>query len=129
MHLVRKRLTGFAILLSLSIAGAAFGADDGFKAFWAKFTAAMDKGDAKATAEMVKFPLPLGKPDVTAANFADRWKEFLPPKARKCLAKTKPVADKGPDGKPFYAATCNDTMFLFSKTGDQWLLTDIGPND
>eukprot|EP01037_Dinobryon_pediforme_P017086 gene17086-17276_t len=126
---MRKILTGFAILFSLSIAGPAFGADDGFKAFWAKFTVAMDKGDAKATVELVKFPLQIGDPGVTAANFADRWKEFLPPKARKCLAKAKPVADKDADGNPYYAATCDDTVFVFSKTGDQWLLSDIGPND
>ena len=129
MHLMRKKLTGFAILLSLSIAGPAFGADDGFKAFWAKFAAAVDKGDVKAMADMVKFPQRLGKTDVTAANFASRWKEVLPPRDRKCLAKTKPVADKDADGKPNYAANCNDTIYVFSKTGDQWLLSDIGPND
>ena len=129
MHLMRKILTGFAILISLSIAGPVFGADDGFKAFWAKFTAAMDKGDAKTTAKLVKFPQPIGTPDITAANFADRWKELLPPKVRKCLAKAKPVSDKDGDGKPYYAATCDETYFVFSKTGDQWLLSDIGPND
>jgi hypothetical protein len=129
MHLMRKKLMEFAILLSVSIAGPAFGADDGFKAFWARFTAAMVKGDVKATAEMVKFPQPIGTPDITAANFADRWKEFLPPEVRKCLAKAKPVADKDADGKPYYAATCDDEYYVFSKTGDRWLLSDTGPND
>jgi hypothetical protein len=53
----------------------------------------------------------------------------LGPKVRRCLAKAKPVRDVDLQGNLNYFAFCGEIIYVFSKTGGTWKLTDLGAND
>ena len=111
--------TPLATILALVLAAAPVARatpTDGFGAFWASFAAAA-KDDAKALASMVVLGPGLGD---AGGSFAKLHRAALGPAARRCLAKAKPVRDVDPQGAVIY---------VFTKPGGAWKLTDLGAND
>ena len=118
---------GLGAALSLVLAMPALAAPaDGFAAFWPVFTAAAAKDDAKALASMVALGPGLGD---NGGSFAKFHAANLTPATRRCLAKAKPVRDVDPQGAVSYSAFCGEVIYVFSKTGGGWKLTDLGAND
>jgi hypothetical protein len=99
---------------------------DGFAAFWPTFAAAAAKDDARALASMVVQGPGLGD---AAGSFAKLHKDYLGPSARRCLAKAEPRRDADGQGAPTYEAFCGQIIYVFSKVGGAWKLTDLGAND
>ena len=118
---------GLGLALSLVLAMPALAAPpDGFAAFWPTFAAAAAKDDRKALASMVALGPSLGD---SGASFAKFHAASLGPAARRCLAKAKPVRDVDPRGAVTYSAFCGEVIYVFSKAGGGWKLTDLGAND
>jgi hypothetical protein len=118
---------GVGIALSLAWAMPALAAPaDGFAAFWPTFAAATAKDDAKALASMTQLGPGLGD---TGGSFSRFHAASLGPRARRCLAKAKPVRDVDPQGAVSYSAFCGEVIYVFSKVGGAWKLTDLGAND
>jgi hypothetical protein len=116
-----------AVALTWATAGTAMAAPpDGFAAFWPTFAAAAAKDDAKALASMVVLGSGLGD---AGASFTKFRSAYLGSAARRCLAKAKPVRDVDPQGAVGYSAFCGEVIYVFSKVGGGWKLTDIGAND
>jgi hypothetical protein len=123
MHI---RLGAVAALALIVAAPAMAAPTDGFGAFWPTFQAAAARDDAKALATMVVLGPALGD---DGASFARFHAGALGPKVRRCLAKTEPVRDVDPQGNLNYFAFCGEIIYVFSKTGGTWKLTDLGAND
>jgi hypothetical protein len=116
-----------AATLSVLLATPALAAPaDGFAAFWPTFAAAAGKDDAKALASMVALGPGLGD---AGGSFAKFHAVNLGPAARRCLAKAKPTRDVDPQGTLTYAAFCGQMIYVFTKVGGAWKLTDLGAND
>jgi hypothetical protein len=99
---------------------------DGFAAFWPSFAAAAAKDDSKALASMTALGPGLGD---NGGSFAKFHAANLGLAARRCLAKAKPVRDVDPRGAVSYSAFCGEVIYVFSKVGGGWKLTDLGAND
>ena len=99
---------------------------DGFASFWPAFAAAAAKDDAKALASMTSLGPGLGD---NGGSFAKFHAASLGPTVRRCLAKAKPVRDVDPQGAASYSAFCGEVIYVFSKVGGAWKLTDLGAND
>jgi hypothetical protein len=114
-----------AIALSLTTPALANPAD-GFAAFWSAFAAAATKDDTKALTSMVVIGPGLGD---AGTSFAKLHREYLGRAARRCLVKAKPLRDVDGQGAVTYEAFCGQIIYVFSKPGDTWKLTDLGSND
>jgi hypothetical protein len=123
---------GVALTLAIVIGAPAVAAPaagppvDGFAAFWPTFAAAAAKDDAKGLASMIVLGPNLGD---DGSSFAKFHATALGPAARRCLAKAKPVRDVDPQGAVSYSAFCGQIIYVFSKAGSGWKLTDLGVND
>jgi hypothetical protein len=116
-----------AVALTLATAETAIAAPaDGFAAFWPAFAAAAAKDDSKALASMTALGPGLGD---NGSSFAKFHAANLGPAARRCLAKAKPARDVDPQGAVEYSALCGEVIYVFSKVGGAWKLTDLGAND
>ena len=118
---------GYGLAAALC-ATTAFGAvpADGFAAFWTPFVGAAVKDDTKALAGMTALGPALGDDGTSFAKFHSR---HLGPAVRRCLAKAKPLRDVDPQGGVSYSVFCGDVIYVFSRTGGAWKLTDLGAND
>jgi hypothetical protein len=121
---IRWRMT-VAIALALATPALAKPAD-GFAAFWGAFATAAANDDTKALASMVVIGPGLGD---AGTSFAKLHREYLGPAARRCLVKAKPLRDVDGQGAVTYEAFCGQVIYVFSKPGDAWKLTDLGAND
>lgn len=128
MHIRLGAVAALALIVAATaLAATAVAATaDGFGAFWPTFQAAAARDDAKALASMIVLGPALGD---DGASFARFHAGALGPKVRRCLAKTKPVRDVDPQGNLSYFAFCGEVVYVFSKTGGTWKLTDLGAND
>jgi len=125
--------TRFAVLAAacLSLAAgpmASAAGDDGFAAFWRGFAAAVAKDDQAALATMVVLGPGLDDND-QPLTFAKFHTADLKASARRCLAKAHPRPDVDGTGATTYEAFCGEVIFVFSKTGNGWKLTDLSPDD
>jgi hypothetical protein len=121
---IRWRVT-MAIALALTTPALAKPAD-GFAVFWSAFAAAASKDDARALASMVVIGPGLGD---AGTSFAKLHREYLGPVARRCLVSAKPLREVDGQGAVTYEAFCGQIIYVFSKPGDAWKLTDLGSND
>ena len=101
--------------------------DDGFPAFWTQFKAAVGKSDQNAVSQMIKYPVFYNDPR-QVADFPLIWKGAFKPAHRTCLAKQKPFRETH-EGKVSYSAFCGQVIYIFSKDGAGWKLTEFGVND
>jgi len=106
-------------------------ADPSIETFWAKFKAAVIKGDKESIATMSQFPItmPYGIPSVrTKAQLLKRYREVFNDQtnAAKCFAESKPDVD--PANKNHFTVPCKDAggsevvMYGFSKIRGVWKL-------
>jgi len=115
------------LTLCLAVTAPALAAPaDGFAAFWPTFAAAAAKDDAKALASMIALGPGLGD---NGGSFAKFHAANLGLASRRCLAKAKPLRDIDPQGGVSYSAFCGEVIYVFSKVGGVWRLTDLGAND
>ena len=118
---------GLGIALSLALATPALAAPaDGFAAFWPAFAAAAAKDDVAALRSMVALGPGLGD---AGGSFAKFHATNLGPARRRCLARAKPKSDVDPQGTLTYAAFCGEMIYVFSRAGGAWKLTDLAAND
>jgi hypothetical protein len=118
-----------AIGVSLAIAAPALASgDDGFAAFWRLFSAAVAKDDTAALATMVVLGPGLDDND-DPLTFAKFHAADLKAPMRRCLAAGRPVRDVDGTGAVNYMVTCRQVIYVFSKTGAGWKLTDLSPDD
>jgi hypothetical protein len=97
-----KHASGFLVLIILALlsftAGASAQNDSAIDAFWAKFKAAVIKGDKETVAAMTQFPIamPYGQAAVrTKAQLLKRYRQVFNSEANaaKCFAGAKPETD------------------------------------
>jgi hypothetical protein len=118
---------GLSVTLCLAATPPALAAPaDGFAAFWPTFAAAAAKDDSKALAPMVALGPGLGD---NGGSFARFHAANLGSAPRRCLAKAKPLRDVDPQGGVSYSAFCGEVIYVFSRVGGRWMLTDLGAND
>jgi hypothetical protein len=119
-----------AILLAMTAASPAWAADDGFAAFWAKFSAAAAANDRVAVEGMTKLDSGYGDGSPgSAKTFAQYYTLYLTPKVRRCLGKAKPTRDVDGENAVNYEAFCGEGIYVFSKRGGAWRFVEIGAND
>ncbi|HZZ87320.1 MAG TPA: hypothetical protein VFE13_03205 [Caulobacteraceae bacterium] len=116
----------FAVALAVVLTCGAATSPDGFAAFWPSFAAAAAKDDAKALAAMTALGPGLGDNGDSFAKFHAR---NLGPAVRRCLAAAKPTRDIDGNGHVEYGAFCGHVIYVFSKHGAAWRLTDLGVDD
>lgn len=117
----------FAALMGIAPVRSAC-ADDDFAGFWKGFVAAVDKNDAAAVGAMVSFPLLVGGDAVQAGGFPAVYPKLFRAKVRGCMAKAKPLFDKGGEG-PSYFVFCDKLIYIFRKDGGRWAFAEIGNDD
>ena len=101
-----------------------------FDAFIAKFRAAVKADDPAAVAAMSKLPFMSDASVSTAEQFRDMiYKADFQKKDRACIQRVKPIYDRNPLGEDNFSITCGDVYFLFTKTPQGFLLSDVGVND
>jgi hypothetical protein len=116
-----------ALLLGLATPALA-APDDGFAAFWAKFAAAVAKDDQAALAGMVVIGPGLYD-DAPHPTFAMVHAAIFKPSQRKCLAAAHPDSQVDGNGAVEHAAYCGQLIYVFTKSGGAWKLTDMSAND
>lgn len=121
-----RGLLAAGLLLSAGSAQAAT-SDDGFAAFWTRFTAAVGRSDQAAVSQMIHYPV-VYQDLRKAADFPVIWQGAFRPAQRKCLARQKPVKDVH-QGKVSYSAFCGSLIYVFSQDAAGWKLTDFSEND
>jgi hypothetical protein len=101
-----------------------------FEGFITKFRAALKANDPAAVAGMAKLPF-MGDPAIAdAAQFrAKTYATDFGPKQRTCLQRGKPVYDRDGLNNDNYFIFCGEAIYVFTKTPQGFLLTDIGVND
>lgn len=114
------------LLVQLFFAGAALAAPDKeFDGFWTKFTAALQKNDKNAVADMTKLPYMLNNKNLNKQQFVQAYPKIFTAAIRKCLSTQKPVKDKDS-----YFVFCGEEIYIFTKVpGKNYLFTEIGVND
>jgi len=103
MQMHSKRTFGFLvpttlILCSLATVATPLQTDNSIETFWAKFKAAVIKGDKESVATMTQFPInmPYGQAAVkTKVQFLKRYRQVFNSEANavKCFADAKPETD------------------------------------
>ena len=118
---------GLGIIATLLLAAPALARPaDGFAAFWPAFATAAANDDTKALARMTALGPGLGD---YGGSFARFHAANLGLAARRCLANAKPARDVDAHGAVSYSAFCGEVIYVFSKVGGAWKLTDLGAND
>jgi hypothetical protein len=104
-------------------------ADTSIQTFWAKFAAAVSKGDKEAVASMSQFPIEMPyrvRSVKTKAELFKRFREvfsFDQTNAAKCFAKSKPELD----GKTRFTVGCGEFIvygFTLTKAGWKFKMLD-----
>jgi hypothetical protein len=125
---MKRRLALAALGLAIGVAAPALAATDGFAVFWKAFSAAAGKDNKAALATMVTLGPNLGD-NGKAYTFDQMHAAYLQPAERACLAKATPERTLDATGAPFYSTNCGDLIYIFSKSGAGWTLSDLSPND
>jgi hypothetical protein len=127
-----KRIIGFLLLMVALIpftAGASGQNDSAIETFWAKFKAAVIKGDKESVAAMTQFPIemPYGVSAVrTKAQLLKRYRQVFNSEANaaKCFADAKPETD--PARKKEFTIGCDNgsgekvVIYAFALTKTGW---------
>src|SRR5262245_51446380 len=101
-----------------------------FDAYLAKFRAALKANDAAAVAGMTRLPFMNDDAVRDAAQFRARtWRESFTAKNRACLQRTRAVYDRDPQNTDTYVMFCGQLHYVFTRTPEGFLFTDIGVND
>lgn len=114
MNLLRASIRVFVpcvFAIAVCAAAAAPQNDPSVEQFWAKFKAAVQKGDKPSVASMSRFPIemPYGVPKIrTRTQLASRWRDLfiVQANAAKCFEKAKPVVDPGARNR--FTVGCKD---------------------
>jgi hypothetical protein len=99
-------------------------ADPAVDAFWAKFQAAVAKGDKAAVASMTKFPLemPYGVTKIrTKAQLASRYGEVFDAETKKCFAEARPQIE----GAKFTISCGEAMLYWFEKVNGEYKLSVV----
>lgn len=101
-----------------------------FTAFMTKFNAAVKANDAIAVAGLTKLPFMADPAIGTADQFrATVYKDSFSKKARDCIRRGPAVYDRDQEQNENFFIFCGDTIFVFTKTPEGFLFTDVGAND
>lgn len=101
-----------------------------FAGFIEKFRAALKANDPAAVAGMTRLPFMNDDAVRDAAQFRDRiYKRRLTAKTRTCIQRGKAVYDRDGENNESYFVFCGELIFVFTKTPDGFLFTDIDVND
>jgi len=126
--MTRAILALAALVLAIGTGLPARAAEDGFAAFWKRFSTAVGKDDKAALAAMTTLGPGLDNND-TPLTFDKVHALLLRPAARRCLARAKPLRDVDGTGAVDYDVFCGQVIYVFSKTGGEWRWTDTSPDD
>lgn len=133
--MVRASLVLLMVVLLLPMTTKSVQGDPSIKTFWAKFKAAVIKGDKAAVAQMSKFPIEMqyAVPSVrTVAQLNKRYREVFngETNAAKCFAEAKPEID--PQNPKSFTVWCGidntgDLVIAygFVKTKTGWKFTSL----
>jgi hypothetical protein len=131
----RASLVLLLVVLLLPMTTKSVQGDPSIEAFWAKFKAAVTKGDRRAVAQMSAYPVEMsyGVPKIkTAAQLNKRYREVFngETNAARCFAEAKPEVD--PQNPKSFTVWCriNNTGDLvisygFVKTKTGWKFTSL----
>jgi hypothetical protein len=108
--------------------------DPSIETFWARFKAAVTKGDKESLVSMSQFPIemPYGVPAIkTRAQLIKRYRELFNVQANavKCFATAKPVVNA--DDKNQFTVGCKDkagnevVVYGFARKRDVWKLISL----
>ena len=65
-----------------------------------------------------------------AAQFREKiYKTHFTAKTRACIQRGKAIYDRDADNNGYYSIFCGEDIFVFSKTPEGFLFTDISVND
>ena len=133
-------LTRSVLAIALAMAGLACahardpaappGLQKEFDDFIGKFRMAVKADDSAAVASMTKLPYE-GDPSIrTAEEFYEKiYKTDFQKKDRACIQRVRPIYARDQLGAHHFQITCGDVYFLFTKTPQGFLLTEVGVND
>ena len=101
-----------------------------FDGFIAKFRVALKANDAAAVAGMTRLPFMKDDGIRDAAQFGQKiYKRSFTPKTRGCLQRGKGVYDRDGENNENFFIFCGEEIFVFTKTPEGFLFTEIGAND
>ena len=101
-----------------------------FSGFIEKFRAALKANDSAAVAGMARLPFMNDSSTRDAAQFREKiYKTHFTAKTRACIQRGKAIYDRDADNNGYYAIFCGEDIFVFSKTPEGFLFTDISVND
>jgi len=101
-----------------------------FDGFIEKFRAALKINDSAAVAGMTRLPFMNDSAIGDAAQFrAKTYADFFTAKNRACIQRGKAVYDPDQSNHDNYVVVCGDDIFVFTKTPEGFLFTDISAND
>ncbi|MEJ1161859.1 hypothetical protein [Prosthecomicrobium sp. N25] len=101
-----------------------------FEGFIAKFRAALKANDPAAVAGMSKLPFMGDTAIADVAQFRTKvYAVSFGAKQRTCLQRGKAVYDRDGLNNDNYVLFCGEALYVFTKTPQGFLLTDIAAND
>jgi hypothetical protein len=99
-----------------------------FDAFIGRFRVALKANDASAIAGMTKFPF--GGNAADAAQFRTKiYPKIFNAKYRACIQHGKGVYDRDGLNNDNFFIFCGDDIYIFTKTPEGFLFTEVGVND
>ncbi|BAT60900.1 hypothetical protein GJW-30_1_03450 [Variibacter gotjawalensis] len=101
-----------------------------FDAFLVKFRAALKANDVGAVVALTKLPFMEDATTGDEAKFrAKIYPDNFSKKTRACIASKKAVYSRDQLGKDNFFIFCGESIFVFTKTPQGFLFTEIGAND
>jgi hypothetical protein len=101
-----------------------------FAGFIEKFRAALKANDSAAVAGMTRLPFMNESSTRDAAQFREKiYKTHFTAKNRACIQRGKALYDREGDNNDSYSIFCSEDIFVFTKTPEGFLFTDISVND
>ena len=101
-----------------------------FDGFIEKFRAALRTNDSAAVAGMTRLPFMNDSAIRDAAQFrAKTYPTSFTAKNRACIQRGKALYDREGDNNDSYSIFCCEDIFVFTKTPEGFLFTDISVND
>lgn len=101
-----------------------------FDAFLAKFRAALKANDPAAVAGMTQLPFMKNDYYGDVTQFPTKgYPDLFPPKVRRCIANSNATYDRDQEGNDSFHISCGEEIFVFKKTPQGFLFTEVGMND
>jgi hypothetical protein len=101
-----------------------------FDAFLAKFRAALKANDPAAVAGMTQLPFMKNDYYGDVTQFPTKgYPDLFPPKVRRCIANSNATYDRDQKGNDSFRISCGEEIFVFAKTPQGFLFTEVGMND